>query len=91
VNDRAERTRKLEDRLLRPLPVQFARAAISLPASVTLVLSGLVQFMRKLMEARGAPARATRPDLEKRFGDGTRDEVEEASWESFPASDAPAR
>jgi hypothetical protein len=27
---------------------------------------------------------------EKKWGEGTRDVVEEASWESFPASDAPS-
>jgi len=35
-------------------------------------------------------AAARRPDLEQKFGDGTRDIVEEAAWESFPASDPPA-
>ncbi len=30
-----------------------------------------------------------RPDLERKFGGEERDMVEEASWESFPASDPP--
>jgi hypothetical protein len=42
-------------------------------------------FSQLLLEAVRTPEPA------KRFGGGTRDEVDESSWESFPASDPPGR
>lgn len=32
-----------------------------------------------------------KPDKQKRFGNGSRDLVDEQSWESFPASDPPGQ
>jgi hypothetical protein len=43
-----------------------------------------------LSQVLRSAARSSAPDPQ-RFGDGTRDCVDEASWESFPASDPPGR
>lgn len=42
------------------------------------------------VRARLAPTRLPVRDNAQQFGNGRRDHVDEASWESFPASDAPA-
>ena len=45
----------------------------------------------KKSESEPARDEDTRRERRKRrFGDGERDKVEEASWESFPASDPPS-
>src|SRR5438105_2057827 len=42
------------------------------------------------LEALGIRSAAdVRPDLDRKFGNHSRDIVEERSWESFPASDPP--
>jgi hypothetical protein len=48
---------------------------------------GGVSLSRMLLNA----ARTAAPPPSRRFGDGERDCVDEASWESFPASDPPGR
>ena len=59
-----------------------------------LVLSGAALFVRGVTDK---PLRETAKDVERwlaqphshRFGGGTRDLVDESSWQSFPASDPP--
>ena len=78
-----------------PLPSPRISQSVIFGTSVIVGLAGwyfLFRFWRTRVAKEGFHFEieaSDSPESSKRFGEGTRDLVEEASWESFPASDPP--
>jgi hypothetical protein len=71
------------------------RSLIMIATGFVLAKRGITGHSRlySRLAGRNGTRRAVRDaehDGEKRYGEGDRDIVDEASWESFPASDAPS-
>jgi hypothetical protein len=88
ANDRAPVRTRLD---WGPFLSKVTRSILGISKTTELVLLAAADLMKRLSRRLETDGGRARPDLEKRFGEGTRDIVEEASWESFPASDAPPR
>lgn len=70
-------------------PAYLVFGSLSTLAGGTLFASGIFYGPTQRLLNRIELQRLKRAFSERRFGGGKRDRVEEASWESFPASDPP--